>query len=247
MITTIIKTNNSEDTLSEVLESVKDLGELIVIDMHSNDDTVMLAKEYKASLVYSSLLEFEDTFNQVISEAQNDWILFLCGSEIVPERLANEILNYIQNPKRNVNAIYMPEKFFYLNKEVKSARKFCLKLFKKGCVQLSNSYSDSLKPFKTKRKKITKNFRNDRNCILNFGKNDILINLRNDLDKITIKLKENSPKRASIFIAPLFKFLYLYILKGAFLDGKRGFAYSFYNAVEEFILQCAIIEKSIKE
>ena len=245
MLTIIIKTKDSEDTISEVLESTKDLGEIVVIDEHSSDDTVLLAKEYKAKIFYSSLNEFNSAFNQALSETQNEWVLLLEGDEIIPDTLGQSILNYIENPKKNKNAVFLPVKLFYLNSEIKAARKIELKLFKKGQANLINSYSTNLKPEKTKKYNLNSNFKNDKKCILKFEKRNIFNIFQDSISEANIKIKEQKNNSISIFIKPLLNFIFLYFIKGAFLDGKRGFMYSFYKTVEIFILQCAKFEKKV--
>ena len=48
-LSAIIKTKNNENKICETLESIKDFDEIIVIDEHSSDDTIEIAKEYKAN------------------------------------------------------------------------------------------------------------------------------------------------------------------------------------------------------
>ncbi|MBR2069038.1 MAG: glycosyltransferase [Candidatus Gastranaerophilales bacterium] len=243
MLTIIIKTNNSEDTISETLESVKDLGEIVVIDEHSTDDTILIAKEYKAKIVYSSIIEFCDIFKQVISEIENDWILFLEGNEVVPELLGNDILNYIENPKKNKNVLFLANKLFYLDKEIKASRELKPKLFKKGFIELKNNYSTELKPLKTKTYKLSKGYKDNKNCILKFQKQSITEILKNEPEKISIELKEISTFKNSVFFKPLFGFLNIYFIKGAVFDGKKGYIYSFYKAAELFLAECIKYEK----
>ena len=206
MLTTIIRTKNNENTIAEVLESVKDLGDIILLDEHSADDTVLLAKEYKAGILYSSPLEFCDTFNQALNQTQNDWILLLEGDEIVPDKLGENILNYIEKPKKNRFAVFLAQKFFYLNKEIKSAKSFKLKLFKKGAANLLNNYSAELKPVKTKKYKLDFGFKNDKNCILKFEKRNIYTIFNDLTEKNLIKSKEINTKKSNIFIKPFFTF-----------------------------------------
>ncbi len=245
MLTTIIKTNNNEDTISETLESVKDLGEIIVIDEHSTDDTILITKEYKAKILYSYLIDFKEAFNQAVTEAQNDWVLLIEGDEIVPEKLGNLILNYIEKPKKNKNTISLPQKLFYLNKEIKSARKLSVKAFKKESAELIDIFDLKLKPKKSKVQKINKGFKLDKNCILKFEKRNIFTVFKDNIEKIILKSKEKNGS-SSIFIKPFFKFLYFYILKGAFFQGRIGFMFSINKMFEEYIFECAKFEKRIE-
>ena len=245
MLTIIIKTKNNEDTISETLESVKDLGNIVVIDEHSTDDTILISEEYKAGIVYSSPMEFDIAFNQIVSESQNEWVLLLERNEVIPQKLGNEILKYIEKPKKNKNAIYIPNKLFYLNKEIKCARKYNLKLFKKYCAKLINNYSVDLKPVKTRTHKIGHGFRVNKNCILKFQKHNICEIFRKNIDEIIIKSKDKNTKRASIFIKPFFKFIKLYIFKKGFLGGRVGFIYCATLAIKIFIFECTKYEKNI--
>jgi len=246
MLTVIIKTNNNEDTISEVLESTKNLGEIFVIDEHSSDDTIPISQEYKAHVIYSSVLDFSSAFNQVLSETKNDWILLIEGDEIIPDSLGKNILKYIENPKKNKNAIFIPSKFFYLNKEIKAARKKELRLFKKDTAEFINNYSIDLVPKKTKKYILNSDFKNNKNCILKFEKRDIFAVFQNKINKIVIKSKKQEKMKSSVFIKPFLGFIYTYLLKGGLLDGKEGFIYSFNKAVEIFIFECSIFEKGIK-
>ena len=243
MLTTIIKTKNSEETISEVLESVKDLGEIVVIDEHSNDDTILLSKEYKAKIIYSSALDFIGTLNQAMEEAQNDWILFIEGNEIIPDKLAQNILNYIEAPKKNKNAVYIAQKLFYTDKEIKACRCLKLKLFKKGSIELQNNISE-FKPLKTKKFKLSKNFKQNKDCILKFEKRNIFSIIQDVVDKNIIKSKDENIKNTSIILKPIFKFLYFYLIKGAIFDGKKGFIYSIIKFIDCFIFEYAKFEKN---
>ncbi len=244
MLTTIIRTKNSEETIAEVLESVKDLGEIIIIDEHSSDDTVLLAKEYKAGILYSSPLEFINIFNQALMQAQNKWILFLEGDEIVPDKIGQSILNYIEKPKKNRFALFLAQKLFFLNKEIKASRCYKLKVFKKTFAEFCNNYNFELKPVKTKKYKLNFGFKQDKNCILKFEKRNIFTIFQDLKEKNIIKSKEIISKKASLILKPLFTFLKLYFIKNAILEGKKGFIYSFIKAIDCFMIQCAIYEKN---
>lgn len=242
MLTIIIKTKNSEFFLCNTLEAVKDC-ELIILDEHSTDDTVEIAREYKAKIIFYDALEFSSAFNQALSESSNDWVLVLEDNEIIPDKLLSKIYQYIEKPKKNCNTLTLPVKTIYLDKEIKSARKKQLKLFKKGFVELKNNFSYDFKPLKSKIFKMNKNFK-DKNCyVLKFVNENIIDRFKNNLEKITLDLKVDETKKISLFFKPLRKFLYLYFIKGAVYEGKRGFIYAIYATINDFIINCAKFER----
>lgn len=246
-LTAIIKTKNCEDKFCDTLESIKEFDEIIVIDEHSNDDTVEIAKEYKAKILYADKNNIKEAFNQSFEEAKNEWILILQESEILPQKLIYEIQNYISNPKKNKFCASFYIKEFYLNKEIKSAsKKNVLRLFKKSYAQFKQEYSFDLKPVNSKVYKIKPSKKAKNACILNFDKNDIHIKLCDLLDKNKAILKNAGNKRFSVFKKPLQAFLMQYFVKGSIFEGRRGYIYSIDKFIENYVYNLSIFEKEAK-
>ena len=246
-VSAILKTKNNEEKLCETLESIKDFDEIIIIDEHSTDDTVEIAKEYKAKLIYADKNDFSIAQNQALSEAKNEWIFILEENEIIPQKLIFEIQNYISNPKKNKNCVSFFQKSFYLNKEIKSAlTKNNLRLFKKEFAEFKNNYSLDLKLKSGKIHKIKPNRKAKNAYILKYIEADISKAILEILDKTKIKYKETDKISASIFIKPILEFIYWYLIKKAFLDGRRGFIFAKKKYIETLLLQIMILEKGYK-
>ena len=246
-ISAIIKTKNNENTLCETLESVKDLDEIIVLDEHSSDDTVEIAKEYKAKIIFADKNDFIMAQNQALQEAKNDWIFVLEENEIVPQRLIFEMQNYILNPKKNKNCVSFSRKIFYLNKEIKAAReKKVLRLFKKDNAKFENDYSLDLQKAVGKTHRIKPSAKAKNAYILKNIEPDILKSIFDILDKSRNLFKQIEKANACVVFKPIFEFIYWYFFKKAFLDGKRGFIFAKKKYFETFILQIMILEKGYK-
>ena len=242
-ITAIIKTYNCEDYLCNTLEAIKDFDEIIIVDENSTDDTVEIAKEYKAKIIYANKNELYLGINQAIDEAQGSWVFLLEDKEIIPQKLISKIQNYIENPKKNKFSISFNQKYFYLNKEIKAARKKnVLRLFKKGYCELKNDFSIELKLKKGKIQKLQDCFKVQSACILAFSKNDIITSTINimELNKNTLKSVTNKP---SVFLKPICTFLYWYFIKKAIFEGRAGFIYSTKKYFEKFLLEVMLLEK----
>lgn len=245
-ITAILKTKNSEEKLCESLESIKDFDEIIIIDEHSTDDTVEIAKEYKAKIIYADKNDFSIAQNQALQEAKNEWVFIIEENEIIPQKLIFEIQKYILNPKKNKNCVSFYQKSFYLNKEIKSAlEKNVLRLFKKECAEFLNDYSLNIKTNgKIHKIKPSKNAKNA--YILKYIEADILKTTANILEKNRNVFKKIDKIASSIFYKPLFTFIYWYFMKGAIMDGRRGFVFAQKKYIEQLILQIMILEKGNK-
>ena len=206
-ITAIIKTRNSENSICNTLESLRDLDEIIIIDEHSKDDTVEIAKEYKAKIIYSDILEFGSTLKQALDEAKNEWIFFVEEDEIISQKLIFEMDRYIQNPKKNKNCVSFYQKLFYLNKEIKVAqKKNILRLFKKDYVELLNDFSFECKAKNSKIHKIKPTRKAKNACILKYKKINIEKDMLLLIEKAKNQIKISKRKKASIFLKPIFFF-----------------------------------------
>lgn len=246
-LSAIINTKNSEEKLCETLESIKDIDEIIVIDEHSSDDTIEIAKEYRAKIIYADKNDLSSAKNQALTEARNEWIFVIEENEIITQKLLREIGNYILVPKKNKNCVAFYQKNFYLNKEIKSAlRKDVLRLFRKDCAEFCFDYSFDLKIKCGKIHKIKPSKRAKNTCIIKFIQNDIQKEFSLILDNARYKSKEQKEKSGSVFLRPFFVFLHFYFLKGAIFEGKRGFIYSIKKYFESFITEAELFEKGMK-
>lgn len=246
-VSVILKTKNNEEKLCETLESIKDFDEIVVLDEHSNDDTIEIAKEYKAKIIYADKNDFSIAQKQVLAEAKNDWIFILEENEIIPQKLIFEIQNYILNPKKNKNCVAFSRKIFYLNKEIKSAiENSNLRLFKKEFAEFKNNYSLDLKLKSGKIHKIKPSKKAKNAYILKYTEADISKAIIEILDKTRINYKEIDKISASIFVKPMLEFLYYYLIKKSFLDGRRGYIFAKKKYIETLLLQITILEKGYK-
>ena len=246
-ITAIIKTYNCEDTLCDALESLRDLDEIIIIDEHSNDDTVEIAKEYKAKVIYADKNDLSIAINQAINEAQGEWIFVVEQDEIIPQRLILDLHNYVENPKKNRYCVSLAQKVFYLNKEIKAARsKNNLRFFKKGYAEFKNDNSFELKIKQGKLFKLNKIYKKQNLCLLKYIKKDMVRIFEDIFELNRNKIKTSKNKKASVVFKPCLKFVKWFIFKRAFLDGKYVFIYSKIKYFEEFTFQNMILEKILK-
>ncbi len=98
MISAVILTHNSEQTLISTLESLSWSDECIVIDDESIDKTVVIAKKYKTNIFSRRLAgDFAAQRNFGLSKAKGPWVLFVDSDEIVTKELAEEIQMAISN------------------------------------------------------------------------------------------------------------------------------------------------------
>src|SRR5579862_3720199 len=93
MISAVILTKNEEKNIEACLDSVSWCDEKIVIDDHSTDKTVDLAKKKDAKVYIRTMYNnFSDQRNYGLEKAKGDWILFIDADERVSSALWYEIM-----------------------------------------------------------------------------------------------------------------------------------------------------------
>lgn len=98
-ISVVINTLNEEKNLERAINSVKWADEILVCDMHSDDNSAIVAKKLGAKVILYKRLSFvEPARNFAISKASNEWILVLDPDEEIPTTLADRLKEMVQKP-----------------------------------------------------------------------------------------------------------------------------------------------------
>ncbi len=98
-LSVVINTKNCGQTLLKTLICVKDLAdEIIIVDMHSQDETLKIANRFTKKIYQFDDCGYADPArNFAISKANFDWIFIIDSDETIPENLKKEIKNIINN------------------------------------------------------------------------------------------------------------------------------------------------------
>lgn len=84
-------TYNEAGNIGAALDSVRWADEIVVVDAHSTDDTVAVARRYTDRVLLRAWNGFSTQKNFAASSAQHDWILSIDADERVSPALAGEI------------------------------------------------------------------------------------------------------------------------------------------------------------
>lgn len=137
-ISVVINTKNAAETLEQCLQSVKMLKpEIIVVDMHSIDNTVAIAKKFDAKIFqYEDIGYADPARNFALSKATGDWILVLDADEYIEPKLAHKILDdFTQKDEYDVYSL--PRKNIIFGKWIQHSGwwpDYQIRLFKNGFV-----------------------------------------------------------------------------------------------------------------
>lgn len=111
-ISVVINTLNEVQTIESAIKSVQWADEVLVCDMHSDDDSPLIAKKLGATVIFHKRLQFvEPARNFAISKTSHEWVLVLDPDEEVPEYLAKKlqeiasedgVATFVEIPRKNI-------------------------------------------------------------------------------------------------------------------------------------------------
>jgi len=135
----VINTRNEALELHRLLASVKNVAdEIVIVDMHSTDDTKVVAKNFGAVVYDHEPLSYvEPARNFGISKATGEWILVLDPDEEISVSLASKIKEIVYSDIDTADYFALPRKNIIFGTWVKHSRwwpDITIRLFKKGHV-----------------------------------------------------------------------------------------------------------------
>ncbi len=119
-LSAVINTKNSASTLARCLESLSFADEIVVVDMHSTDDTREIAQKYNAKIFeYDDVGFVEPARNFAINKASHEWVIMLDTDEELPQALQNKIPALISMQQADI--YLLPRKNLIFSNWVKEA------------------------------------------------------------------------------------------------------------------------------
>lgn len=253
-ITFIILTKNEAINIVDCINSIKDFAQrIIVVDSGSTDDTIKIAKDMGADVYYHEFENYARQFNWALDNTniETKWTFRLDADERLTPTLCDE-LEQLANAHENddVNGIVMESWLYFLGRKIKHGchNKRKLMMFKTGIGRiedrkmdehtvLSRGTSVSAKnrfihyDFKDMTHWINKmnwyatremqdyfDFKNGASCSIE-GNDSVNLNTR--------KKKFGFYYKLPLFVRSWLLFIYNYIFRLGFLDGKEGFIYNY--------------------
>jgi glycosyltransferase involved in cell wall biosynthesis len=134
-VSVIVAARNEERNLPSCLESLRDVGEVYVIDSQSADATPEIARTFGAKVVQFHYQGGWPKKRQWAIETlplSYDWILLVDADEALTPELTEEIRRAIQNP--NMNGYYISLRMYFLGRLLRrgGAGFWKLSLFRRG-------------------------------------------------------------------------------------------------------------------
>ena len=251
-VTAIILTKNEEKNIEDCIKSVKSFcSRIIVVDSGSEDNTTNIAKELGADVYSHPFENYARQFNWGIDNCNIDtkWTLRLDADERFTPKLNAELSKLLEECENdNINGVVISADLYFMNKFLKygsKTRKKKIMLFKTGIGRIENrrmdehTILDSGEVIQTKEKYIHYDFKDIDTYVrkLNWYATremqdyfENASNSENMKDKSIIKVRKK--KFGVYYKMPRFLrcwmlFLFMYIIRGNFLNGVEGYIYTY--------------------
>jgi len=231
-LSALIITHNEAHHINKVLESVSFADEIIVVDSFSNDGTLeKLQLSPNVNVFQNKFLDFANQRNFAISKATSDWILFVDADELLPLSLVKEIRETIKLPT-NLVAYEIPRKFVFKEKILNYSglqTDYILRLFKRNKAY----YNTTFKVHEVL--EVNGKVGRLQNPMYHYSFSDYESYKAKTEHYARLKAKMlfkkgKRPTFYDFYVRPAYKFLYNYIIRLGFLDGKEGYIICKLNA-----------------
>lgn len=249
-ISAVLNTLNEEARLPLALRSLKPwVDEIVVVDMHSDDRTVEVARSFGA-LVYEQERAgyVEPARALAVSKATGDWILILDADEIVPRSLARRLRSIADEGTCDV--VRVPRANWIIGEVIAHSgwgpsQDGYFRFFRRGALQLFTEIHRAPRPVPAARQLDLR--REPDAAIVHFNYVDAHDFLER-LDRYTSVEAQNAatrgvrPSRLRDIGRPLQAFLWRYFRLGGWRDGWRGFALAGMMAFYRFAAEVKLRE-----
>ncbi len=235
-ISAVLITFNEEANIEAALRSLEGIAsEIIVVDSHSTDLTVKIARRFTPNVFERTWTNYSDQKNYADDLAEHPWILSLDADERLSPELREELMALAKG-EPPCAGFSMPRRVFYLGRWIKHSgwypdRK--VRLFRKDCARWEGAYVHEDLAVRGEIRRL-------RGDILHFTYRNIAdhltrINAFSDLGAQKLYAQRKKCRLRHLLLVPPGRFIKSYILRRGFLDGFAGLVIAVLNGYGIFV------------
>lgn len=272
-VAAVVLTFNEELHLARCIESIREVvDEIVIVDCYSTDATLEIARTFGAIVLQNSWVNHATQFNWALQklDPETDWVLRIDADEVLAKDLAKSIKERLPQLPPSVNGVYLRRRMAFQGRLIRHGGIFpveVLRLFRYGtgqseirwmdehitvsggCVvfpgELIDDNLNSLTWWTDKHNRYASLEAVELlNLEFHFMSRESGLE-SNGSSQASLKrwIKERIYARLPSGVRALAYFLYRYVLRGGFLDGKEGAAFHFLQAYwYRFLVDAKIFE-----
>ncbi|MHB1023547.1 MAG: glycosyltransferase family 2 protein [Acidobacteriaceae bacterium] len=234
---------NEEANLGRTISSVQWADEIIVVDSGSTDRTVEVARAHGAKVFVEAWKGFGAQKNSALAKCTGDWVLSLDADEEVSPGLRT-LISALLNSNPEQDAYFLPRRNFFLGRWIKHGGFYPdakLRLFKRGAATFEERPVHETLRFHGKTGIIGgSRWSADDDLIHHaYPTLESYIEHMNRYSTLGAQLALEKGKTSrslfafmwNVLLNPLATFVYNYLFRLGFLDGREGLLLHLYHAV----------------
>jgi glycosyltransferase involved in cell wall biosynthesis len=257
-VAVIVLTYNEELNIAQALDSVQGWArEIFILDSFSADRTLDIARPYGCHIVQHTFENYARQRNFALDDLpiNSEWILFLDADEWLPDALKQEISDTLA-ARPEVNGFYLNRRLIWMGRWIRRGYypSLILRLFRRGTGRCEDREVNEHLIVEGATARLKADFiHEDRKGVSDWiakhnryatleaqtllarkrdaGYQEIDARLSGTQAQRKRWLRHRVWNRLPPLIRPFFYFLYRYIVKGGFLDGREAFIFHFLQAL----------------
>jgi len=265
-VSVLVLTRNEEHDLPRCLDAVRWCDDVVVVDDLSTDRTVQIAEEFGARVVQRPFDTFAAQRNFALDNVsfKHDWIFHLDADEILTPGLRFEIEAVVSDG--HYQAFRVPSKTFFMGKWLRHAATYPVYQVRLGrnpglrFVQVGHGQREQLDPALIGRlrepylhfpfsKGLKEWFAKHNRYSTAEAEHDLTLRRAKRLGLRALLSRDSTERRRALKdlsiwlpLRPTLRFLYPYVLRRGFLDGRPGLAYCQLMALYERMVVLKTVE-----
>lgn len=147
-LSVVVLTWNEAIHLERCLSSIADLAdEIVIVDCGSKDATLEIAQRFTAKFIHNPWVNYSNQFKFGVSKvsASCKWIMRLDADEYLTERLKASVRDFLSNPQEHINGAYFPRRMAFMGHQINHGGIFpayMLRLFRLGQGEIEDRWMD---------------------------------------------------------------------------------------------------------
>jgi|SRR5690554_5498883 len=244
-ISALIITSNEEQNITDCLNSIGWVDEIVIIDSYSIDRTVDICQKYTNKIYKRKFDDFASQRNYGLQQVHSEWVLIIDADERVSSELKLEIKKVLTAPQ--ADAYEIPFHNYFLGKWIRHCGwypDYHLRLFLTTKGQFINKVHEKVQINGTTNKLSKAIVHFTYNSISQFiKKTDYYTNLAAK----EMYLRGKSFRITDLIARPIWRFCKMYLFKHGYKDGVRGLILSFLYSVYVFLKYAKLWDINRKE
>lgn len=238
-LTIVVLTRNEEDNIAECLEALPHTYPIVVVDSGSTDRTIELAQGYACDIYTNPWPGFAQQRNWALENMgiNTEWVLFVDADEVYPERFFEWFTKEILS-RTDVDAVMVPSFLFFRGRKLKYAPGYPIyhpRLVRTGKVRFTTNHTGHGESVASDCRCINGPIEYEHYFYDGNLSKWIQKHVGHSFAEVRVRRMEGTivTRRGrisawighSLWRVPL-RFLYHYVLRQGFRDGREGLQYS---------------------